>query len=198
MQNIAEDKFFKSIILLIIFIFLSVFFYFVFNSYAQTKNKSSSTILESSAFRNDSGLPTRLIIPSINIDALIQYVGLAPDGSIGVPDGPYNVAWFDLSSRPGQQGSAIITGHYGPWKNGIKSVFDNLYKLKVGDKIYVKDDMGKLISFTMKSSKIYNLNASVPDLFNKNDGVYLDLITCNGTWIQDKETYTNRLVIFAQ
>src|SRR6185436_6178865 len=51
------------------------------------------------------GLPVRLIIPSINVDAKIIYVGLAPDGSVGVPAGPDEVAWFGLGPRPGASGS---------------------------------------------------------------------------------------------
>jgi len=198
MQNIAISKLFKSRVVLALFILLSAFFYFAFNFYPQINGQSGVALAADSDVLNKSSMPERLIIPSINVNAPMQYVGLAPNNTIGVPEGPYDVAWFNLSPRPGEIGSAIITGHYGPWINGAESVFNNLYKLKDGDKIYVEDLSGKLISFMVEDSHIYNLNASVPDLFNKNDGAYLDLITCNGTWIQDKKTYDNRLVIFAK
>jgi len=68
------------------------------------------------------------MIPSINIDAAIEYVGLTSNGAMAVPKGPNDVGWFELGPRPGDIGSAVIAGHDG-WKDGIPAVFDNLSKL---------------------------------------------------------------------
>ncbi|MCX6738919.1 MAG: class F sortase, partial [Candidatus Parcubacteria bacterium] len=68
-----------------------------------------------------SELPVRIKIPKIRIDTTLERVGLASDGSVGIPSGPGNAAWFELSPRPGEKGNAIITGHFG-WKNGIPAV----------------------------------------------------------------------------
>jgi len=130
------------------------------------------------------GLPRRLVIPSINVDAPVIYVGLASDGTVDVPKGPQETAWFQLGPRPGQQGSAVITGHFGPWRNGGASVFDNLDKLKVGDIIYVKDNENNQLSFKVQESRIYQSDESPKEVFNNNDGIYLNLITCNGEWLK--------------
>ncbi len=142
------------------------------------------------------GLPLRLTIPSINVDTEIIRVGLDNNGSVAVPEGPSQVAWFQLGPRPGQKGSAIITGHFGPWKNGAHSVFDNLDKLKPGDKIYVKNDQDITLTFTVRESRIYDASETPAEVFNKNNGIYLNLITCNGDWIASQKTYTKRLVVF--
>src|SRR3989339_2001514 len=76
------------------------------------------------------GYPVRLVIPSIDVDANIIHLGLADDGSVGAPSTPGDVAWFNLGPKPGSPGSSIITGHFGPWKIGVGSVFDKLHKLK--------------------------------------------------------------------
>src|SRR6185295_11855712 len=47
------------------------------------------------------GLPLRLKIPSIKVDAAIEYVGIASDGNMDAPKGPDNVAWFEPGTRPG-------------------------------------------------------------------------------------------------
>jgi len=143
------------------------------------------------------GLPVELSIPSIKVNAPIIYVGLAADGSVAVPKGPHETAWFKLGPRPGEKGSAVITGHFGPWQTGAKSVFDNLYQLKKGDQIRVKDDKGEVLIFTVRESRIYKPEESPPEVFAKNDGVYLNLITCNGDWLKNQKTYTQRLVVFA-
>jgi len=150
------------------------------------------------ASQSGSGLPIRLKIPSIGVDAPVIYVGLAADGSVAVPSGPSETAWYQLGSRPGQEGSAVITGHFGPWQTGASSVFDNLHQLKPGDKIYVKDDRGEELIFEVKGSRTYLPDESAPEVFNKTDGTYLNLITCSGDWLKTQKTYTERLVVFTE
>jgi sortase A len=55
----------------------------------------------------------RLQIPSIKVDAAIQYVGLTGSGSMEVPQGRADVAWYKFGPRPGDLGSAVIAGHRG-------------------------------------------------------------------------------------
>ena len=100
-------------------------------------------------------LPVRIIIPKIKLNAVIESVGLTKAGAVGVPKIPANTAWYNLSPRPGEKGSSIITGHYGRWKNGQGSVFDNLNKLKVGDKIQVKNQKGTITKFVVKKIQKY-------------------------------------------
>ena len=142
------------------------------------------------------GLPMRLKIPKINVDAVVEYVGLTPQGAVGVPKGPSNTAWFDLGPRPGEKGSSVIVGHFG-WKNGIPAAFDNLNKLRKGDKLYVEDDKGAIISFVVRESRRYDQKADASDVFSSNDGKpHLNLITCEGIWSKVSKSYSNRLVVF--
>ncbi len=142
------------------------------------------------------GLPVRLKIPEINVDSAVEHVGFTPAGAMDVPKGPDEVAWFDLGPRPGEKGSAAIAGHYG-WKNGIPAAFDNLDKLKKGDKIYVEDDGGAIITFVVRESRTYAQNEDAPEVFGSNDGkAHLNLITCEGTWNKAQKSYSNRLVVF--
>jgi LPXTG-site transpeptidase (sortase) family protein len=144
------------------------------------------------------GLPSRLKIPKIKIDAKVEHMGLTPDGVMDVPDGPVDVAWFNLGPRPGDVGSAVIAGHYGTWENGEGSVFDNLNKLKPGDKIYVEDEKGMGITFLVNKVVIYGQNDNASTIFRSSDGkAHLNLITCEGDWNKDQKTYSGRLVVFS-
>ncbi|MDP3988772.1 MAG: class F sortase [bacterium] len=142
------------------------------------------------------GLPVRLTIPSIKVDAPVEYVGLTPEGAMDVPGERAHTAWFELGKRPGENGSAVIAGHYG-WKNS-KAVFDDLYTLQKGDKIYVEDENGEVISFVVRESRSYDPEADASDVFGSLDGrSHLNLITCEGVWDSVSKTYSNRLVVFA-
>src|ERR1700732_3985236 len=48
-----------------------------------------------------SGWPVRFKIPKLNINAAVESVSLAPDGSMDTPKNLANVAWFESGQRPG-------------------------------------------------------------------------------------------------
>jgi len=154
-----------------------------------------ATIVEPKAIISP-GTPFRLEIPSIGVNAKIEQVGLTEDNTIDVLNVPDNVSWFNIGPKPGATGSAIIAGHYGRWPDGSPSVFDNLYKIKKGDKVYVRDNKGQVFTFTVTQTKIYDANAIVPEIFNQTDNAYLNIITCNGEWLSEDQTYAKRLIVF--
>jgi LPXTG-site transpeptidase (sortase) family protein len=143
------------------------------------------------------GLPVRLKIPKIKVDTALEQVGLTPEGTVGVPKGPTGAAWYNLGPRPGDNGSAVITGHYGYWLNGKVGVFTNLYKLRKGDKLYVKDEKGATITFVVREFRTYGEKDVATNVFVSSDGkAHLNLITCDGIWNKILKSYPKRLVVF--
>lgn len=143
------------------------------------------------------GIPLRLKIPKIKVDSTLESVGLTVKGEVGIPKGPISAAWFNLSPRPGNNGNAVITGHYGVWKGGLPTVFNNLYKLNKGDKIYVKDDKGATTTFVVRELRTYDLKTNASEVFISKDGkAHLNLITCEGIWNKKSKSYSQRLVVF--
>lgn len=142
-------------------------------------------------------LPARLKIPKIKVDIALESVGLTSLGAVGVPKNLANAAWYNLGPRPGETGSAVISGHFGVWKNGTRGVFNNLYKLRKGDKLYVKDKKGATATFVVREFRTYGENEAAPDVFGSNDGqAHLNLITCGGVWDKVLKSYPKRLVVF--
>lgn len=143
------------------------------------------------------GLPTRLEIPSIKVDAAIDYLGLTYTGDLDTPDGPDNVGWYKQGPRPGEVGNAVIDGHFG-WLDGKPAVFDNLHKLSTGDKIHSKDEAGVTTSFVVTGTKTFSPEDDAAEVFRSDDGkAHLNLITCQGEWNAGQESYDTRLVVFA-
>ncbi len=156
----------------------------------QVEQRQTSSITQ----QETQGLPVRLIIPSINVNAGIQYVGVTPQGAMEVPSNTVDVGWFKLGSHPGEKGSAVISGHF-DGKNGEAGVFTNLYKLKIGDKLYIEDSNGKSITFVVRQSRTYDPGYA-DEVFSLNDSAHLNLVTCDGTWDGIKKSYSKRLVVF--
>jgi sortase A len=143
------------------------------------------------------GLPKQLIISSININAPIDYVGLTPDGAMGIKANPEIVGWYMLGPRPGDKGNAVIAGHFGWQENGKSAIFNDIQKLNKGDELSVVDQEGQSVTFVVREIRKYNPDADATVVFqSSDDGSHLNLITCNGVWVKDKQSYSDRLVVF--
>lgn len=148
--------------------------------------------------KNVIDLPVHLIIPKIYVDTELEQVGLTPKGEIGIPNGRLNAAWFLHSVRPGEVGSAIITAHYGFWKDGTATVFNRLDQLNKEDQIFVEDTNGVIRTFVVQKLQSFDAEESVPEVFGSNDEKRrLNLITCEGVWNEKTKSYPKRLIVFA-
>lgn len=141
--------------------------------------------------------PVRLSIPSIKVDAALDYVGLTPQGDMASPNGPANAGWYTPGPRPGQTGSAVIDGHFG-WKDDLPAVFDNLHKVQQGDNLIVKDDRGATTTFIVREIRTFGKDDDASSVFHSNDNKsHLNLITCHGNWSNTQKSFVSRLVVFA-
>jgi sortase A len=142
--------------------------------------------------------PIKLSIPSAKVKANIQYVGRTTKGNMGSPTNFSEVAWYKHGTVPGETGSAVMAGHVDN-ALALAGVFKNLKNLKIGDDVYVTRHDGNQLHFVVQDIQRYPYNAIPTDtIFNRNDGAYLNLVTCEGEWLQDQKTYEERLVVYTK
>lgn len=143
------------------------------------------------------GVPERIRIPAIGVDASLEHVGLGKTGNMAVPLQYADAGWYRYGPPAGAMGSAVIDGHVDSGL-GIPAVFARLSELRAGDDIYIDTNRGESIRFVVESEATYAL-ADVPRgmLFNRADRARLNLITCEGTWIPDQKMYDERHVVYA-
>jgi LPXTG-site transpeptidase (sortase) family protein len=142
--------------------------------------------------------PSRLVIPSLNIDAKVQKVGVKSNGNMGVPTNFTDVAWYKDGTIPGQIGSAVIDGHV---DNGLSlaGVFKHLDSIQKGDDVYVVTEKGTKLHFVVTATDLYDYKNTPNDLiFNEKGAARLRLITCTGDWVGAERTYNKRLVVTAE
>ena len=113
-----------------------------------------------------------------------------------VPAGSKNVAWFALGPNPGEVGSAVVGGHFGI-RDGVKFVFYDLDKLRVGDHIYIENDEDETLTFIVRRIALFDRDDDATTVFTSSDGLaHLNVITCEGIWNQVDDSYPERRVIF--
>lgn len=157
-----------------------------------------NTISPSPIVQIDLKSSLQLKIPEINVNAVISTLGINPDGEMETPKDPRDVGWYKYGPSPGEVGSAVIAGHYGPWSGWEGSVFDNLAELRKGDKIYIEDGEGSKITFVVRELRTYDPVADALEVFNSSDGKpHLNLVTCKGEWNNFTNSYPLRLVVFS-
>lgn len=147
------------------------------------------------------GLPVRLVIPKLGVDAGFQYDGLTASGTMETPNNVFDVGWYTGSALPGEKGVAIVIGHVAQVRKSvvtIKGVFGDLGALVAGDTFYVVNGRGATSTFMVRESRSYDPAADTADVFTSSDGgAHLNFVTCEGTWNQSQLEYTQRLVVFA-
>lgn len=142
------------------------------------------------------GAPVRLSIPRIGVETSIEAVGLTPDGKLDVPVDPVHSGWYRGGPKPGEEGNAVLDGHYtfrGP------GVFHRLNELEPGDDILVTGDDGVTRTFRVREAETYHVStAPLAKIFGDADGKRLTVITCAGTWDDAIGHYDARHVVFAE
>ncbi|MGV9773777.1 class F sortase [Streptosporangium sp. NPDC003464] len=145
------------------------------------------------------GEPTRVVIPSIGVNAPLVVLGLKGDGTLAVPplDHADVAGWYGAGPTPGEPGSAVIVGHLdtrtGP------AVFARLDELRPGDSIAVARGDGTVAVFAVE-----RLEQAPKDRFPA-DRVYgsteerrLRLVTCGGSFDQVRRSYDDNVIVHAR
>ncbi|MDQ2973736.1 MAG: class F sortase [bacterium] len=141
-------------------------------------------------------LPVRIQIPRIGVDAEIDFLGLTKAGDMASPKDIANAGWYKLGTMPGNEGSAVIAGHRSGLK-GVPGIFTDLDKLQKGDNILIIDEQKQTISFVVQEIREYKLSEKPAEVFTSANGVHLNLITCTGSWSSASNSFSERLVVFA-
>ncbi len=138
-----------------------------------------------------------LKIPTIGVYIPLGKTGLDSAGHLMVPANPKNAAWYRSGPKPGDSGTALITGHLdsaaGP------GVFINLRKLAAGDEIQVTRDDGAITTFRVDKLASYAQDSTFPWnlVYSTSGPAALRIITCDGVYNSRTGHYSRNLVVYA-
>jgi sortase (surface protein transpeptidase) len=142
------------------------------------------------------GLPVRLSIPAIGVDAAIVPVGLEADGTMQIP-GATEAGWYLPGRIPGAPtGSAVIAAHID--YDGREGVFFRLPEIPLGAEVTVRDAAGTDHRFVVgERFQVAKAQLPVEELFRTGGDPVMTLITCGGAFDPDRRRYSDNIVVRA-
>src|SRR3990172_13017502 len=128
-----------------------------------------------------SGAPiARIVIPAIEVDAPVAVKGVDASGVMETPDGPWDVAWYDFSARPGFGSNAVFSGHVDYVEVG-PAVFWRLIELVEGDFVEVRLQDGTVYQYQVFAMETVDAaTADVGKITGATEEEVLTLVTCTG------------------
>lgn len=132
------------------------------------------------------GLPTRIVVPSAQIDVAVQEVGVRVEGGRASWETAWRAAGHHLdSAMPGQPGNMVITGHVSVSDHSNLAVFSSLDRVEAGDVVEVHS--GDQV-FSYNVSKVLVVPPSAVKLLRSDSSATVTLVTCTSD-------LKNRLVV---
>lgn len=142
--------------------------------------------------------PSSIRIPKLNVSAAVERIGVDATGRLGVPAGEQNAGWLSTGPKPGEEGSALMDGHY-DLTTGAPGVFYSIHTLQPGDIIEVRTVEEKLLTFRVTDlvsypSETFPFDQVLAPTHKKR----LLIITCAGLWDAVRHEYPERLLVTSE
>jgi sortase (surface protein transpeptidase) len=150
----------------------------------------------SSATKVGTATPTRVIIPTIDVNAHLQRLAMNAAGELQPPDNWTDAGWYAKGVVPGQTGAAVIAGHLDTTERA--AVFVALRFLRPGDPIHVEMSNGKTVSFTVTRTQVVGKSVfPTAAVYGPTPDAELRLITCSEPFDDVHGVYADNLVVYA-
>ena len=142
------------------------------------------------------GLPARIRIPAIGVDARVIRLGLDREGALEVPSSWGDAGWYVHSPRPGEPGPAVIAGHVDSTSG--PAVFYRLGALRPGATIQIARKDGSTVRFRVRRVERWP-KAHFPTrrVYGATRRPTLRLITCGGGFDRGTGHYLDNTIVFA-
>lgn len=144
-------------------------------------------------------LPRVIYIDKINVVTKILPMNLDADGTLQSPGDASDAGWYTGSAKPGKDGVVLVDGHTSAVSD-IKAIFDRLGELVIDDKIMIESGDGKKFTYQVVHTETVPLDdVDMPKALKPYGDAKqgLNLITCTGSWITQRQTLDHRLIVYA-
>jgi LPXTG-site transpeptidase (sortase) family protein len=140
--------------------------------------------------------PRRFVAADVDIDLPVVPVGVDEAGSMRLPETVREVAWYEYSARPGgRSGTTVLAAHVDTLADGL-GPFARLRELDEGDALAVEVE-GRTRRYVVTGvEKVAKSEVPLDQVFRRDGGHELKVITCGGTFSR-RTGYRDNLIVTA-
>ena len=144
--------------------------------------------------------PTSLAIGSLKVSLPVEPVGVQADGQMEIPPLAERAGWYRFGAAPGQdEGTAVIAAHVDSVASAGLGPFARLGELRPGDQVTVGlADGGVATYVVIDVRRIAKDEVTWEDVFVRDGGHRLVLITCGGTFQPQVRSYSDNVIVTAE
>ncbi len=144
--------------------------------------------------------PAGLAIDALGIALPVESVGVQPDGQMEIPPQAEVAGWYRFGAAPGDdEGTVVIAAHVDSVASAGLGPFAKLGDLAMGDSIAVTKADGSTVTYAVTGrSNVAKPEVSWGDVFTRDGGHRLVLVTCGGVWHEDRRSYSDNVIVTAE
>jgi len=148
-----------------------------------------------SATNPSTARPTRLVIPSVHLDAPVVGVDVA-GGALAVPEDVHTLGWWSTGPSPGAvSGTSVLDGHVDSARQGLGALAVVAH-VNLGDIMIVHSVQGEH-RYVIVAQRTYHKDALPSNIFATTGRPRLALITCGGPFDSATHHYNDNIVTYA-
>ena len=141
--------------------------------------------------------PTRVSVPSVNIDMAVESAGLDAAGSMALAANPDTASWYRFGPAPGAVGATVIAAHVDSLRYGL-GPFARLADVPAGTEIVVADAAGIDHRYAVESvQSTTKTEVPWPTIFDRTGAPRLTLVTCGGEFNYTTRQYQSNVIVTA-
>lgn len=144
--------------------------------------------------------PAAVAIDALGIALPVEPVGVRDDGQMEIPPAAEVAGWYRFGATAGDDaGTVVVAAHVDSVASAGLGPFAELRNLAAGDVVTVTRADGARVTYAV-TSVVSTAKPEVTwgDVFVRDGPHRLVLVTCGGVWHDDRQSYSDNVVVTAE
>jgi len=142
--------------------------------------------------------PTRVLVPSLDIDVAISPEGIDADGALALPEDPEVASWYRFGPSPSSpEGTTVVAAHVDSVRYGI-GPFSRLASAPTGTTVTVLGEDGQGVDYVVDRVELApKAGIDWSRVFDREGPPRLALVTCGGDFDAGTGHYVSNVIVSA-
>lgn len=142
--------------------------------------------------------PTRVIVPSLDIDVPVSPEGIDDEGALALPEDPAVASWYRFGPSPSSpEGTTVVAAHVDSVRYGI-GPFSRLATAPAGTTVTVAAEDGSRVDYVVDRVELApKTGIDWSQVFDREGPPRLALVTCGGDFDSGTGHYVSNVIVTA-